>query len=153
MDMDKKATEELVAEYRADIAKLAKYIPWLETKSGKDVASTFSGEGIAEHSVSIPVYDGTLMAFIKEAKKTGLMNRNYVYTYSRNHLQTVQDEQYFIEKATIRNMRELGDILSRYVLLGMTKSVMWREGVENRIFLDVITKMKDLIEFWDKPLA
>ncbi len=153
MDMDKKATEELVAEYRADIAKMAKYLPWLETKSGKDVSSTYSGDGIAEHSVAIPIYDGTLMAFIKEAKQTGLMNRNYVYTYSRNHLQTVQDEQYFIEKATIRNMREVGDILSRYVLLGMTKSVVWREGVDNRIFLNVITKMKDLIEFWDKPLA
>ncbi len=153
MDMDKKATEELVAEYRADIVKLAKYIPWLETKSGNDVSATFSGEGIAEHSVAIPVYDGTLMSFIKEAKNTGLMNRNYVYTYSRNHLRTVQDEQSFIDKATIRNMRELSDILSKYVLLGMTKSVVWREGVENRIFLNVITKMKDLVEFWDKPLA
>lgn len=153
MDMDKKATEELVAEYRADIIKLAKYIPWLETKSGKDVSATFSGEGIAEHSVAIPVYDGTLMSFIKEAKNTGLMNRNYVYTYSRNHLRTVQDEQSFIDKATIRNMRELSDILSKYVLLGMTKSVVWREGVENRIFLNVLTKMKDLVEFWDKPLA
>ena len=104
MDMYKKATEELVAEYRADIIKLAKYIPWLETKSGKDVSAPFSGEGIAEHSVAIPVYDGTLMSFIKEAKNTGLMNRNYVYTYSRNHLRTVQDEQSFIDKATIRNM-------------------------------------------------
>ena len=93
------------------------------------------------------------MSFIKEAKNTGLMNRNYVYTYSRNHLRTVQDEQSFIDKATIRNMRELSDILSKYVLLGMTKSVVWREGVENRIFLNVITKMKDLVEFWDKPLA
>lgn len=81
------------------------------------------------------------------------MNRNYVYTYSRNHLRTVQDEQSFIDKATIRNMRELSDILSKYVLLGMTKSVVWREGVENRIFLNVLTKMKDLVEFWDKPLA
>lgn len=153
MDMDKKATEELAAEYREDIAKLAKYIPWLETKSGRDVSATFSGEGIAEHSVSIPVYDGTLMNFVKEAKSTKLMNRNYVYTYSRNHLRTAQDEQAFIDRATIRNMSELSDILSKYVLLGMTKSVMWREGVENRIFLNVITKMKDLIEFWDKPLA
>lgn len=153
MDMDKKATEEVVAEYREDIAKLTKYIPWLETKSGNDVSATFSGEGIAEHSVSIPVYDATLMRFIKEAKGTKLMNRNYVYTYSRNHLRTVQDEQNFIDRATIRNMKELSDILSKYVLLGMTKAVMWREGVENRIFLNVINKMKDLIEFWDKPLA
>ncbi len=153
MDMDKKATEEVVAEYRADIAKLAKYIPWLETKSGNDVSATFSGEGIGEHSVGIPVYDGTLMSFIKEAKKTGLMNRNYVYTYSRNHLRTVEDELSFIDGATIRNMRELSDILARYVLLGMTKSAVWREGVENRIFLNVLLKMKSLIEFWDKPLA
>lgn len=33
--MDKKATEELVAEYRADIIKLAKYIPCWKLKAVK----------------------------------------------------------------------------------------------------------------------
>lgn len=153
MGVDKSATEELIQKYRNDIEKLAGYIPWLESKSGKDVTSTFSGEGIAERSVTFPVYDSTLLAFVREAKATAFMNKNYVYTYSRNRIRTPQDEQSFIDRATIKELHELGDILSKYILLGMTKSRVWTEGVENRIFLQVITKMKELVEFWDKPLA
>ena len=153
MDQDKKATEELITAYREDVARLARYVPWLEGKGAKDVTSTFSGEGIGQNSISFPVYDGTLLAFVKEASKSGLMNRNYPYTYSKNGIKTIQDEKSFIDKATVRELRELSDILSKYVLLGMTRGTVWTEGVENRIFLDVILKMKELIEFWDKPLA
>ena len=153
MGVDKYSPEELIQLYGRDVARLSRYIPWLETKSGKDVSSTFSGEGIAEHSVTFPVYDGTLLAFVKEAKATALMNRNYIYTYSKNRMKTVQDEKSFIDRATIQNMKELGDILSKYILQGMTKSRVWTEGVENRVFLEVVMKMKELVEFWDKPFA
>ena len=153
MGVEKTTAEETIQHYKEDIVKLSKYIPWLETKSGRDVSSTYSGEGIEGHSISFPVYDGTLLAFVKEAQNTTFMNRNYVYTYSRNRIKTVQDEKSFIDRATIQNMQGLGDILSKYIMLGMTKASVWTEGVETRIFLDVITKMKELVEFWDKPLA
>lgn len=152
IDMDdRKTNDEIINAYRDDIAKLAKYLPWLESKSGRDVVSEY--HAAEQTAFSFPVYDSTLLSFLKEAKETRLINRNYRYTYTRYRIRNAADERRFISRATIRQFKELGDILSKYVLLGMTKSQVWTEGIENRIFLDVVTKLKELIEFWDKPLA
>lgn len=147
---DIKGTEEIINTYREDVAKLSRYISWLETKSGRDVVSSYRAE---QSTFSFPVYDGTLMSFVKEAQTTRLMNRNYRYTYSRNHIKTAKDELSLIRTATIKEFGVLCDILSKYVLGGMTRAQVWKEGIENRIFLEVILKLKELIEFWDKPLA
>ncbi len=151
MEDDKRVNDEIITLYREDVAKLAQYIPWLELKSGRDVVSNY--QSAEQMAFSFPVYDSTLLAFVKAAKATKLMNRNYVYTYSRNHLKTVGDERAFIARATIRQFRDLGDILSKYILKGMTKATVWTEGIENRIFLEVVSKLKELIEFWDQPLT
>lgn len=150
MEEEKKTADVIVEQYRKDVVKLARYLPWLESKSGRDVVSDYHQ---AEMSFSFPVYDSTLLSFIKEVKGTAFINRNYVYTYSHYRLKTAEDEHSFIGKATIRQFRELGDILSKYVLRGMTKASVWTEGIENRIFLDVVSKLKELTEFWDQPLA
>ena len=42
----------------------------------------------------------------------------------------------------------LAGILSRYVLLGMTKGTLWNEGTYNGVFLNLILKMKEIVEFW-----
>lgn len=34
----------------------------------------------------------------------------------------------------------------------LTKGKMWTEAVYNRIFLNVVRKMKENLEFWDKPM-
>jgi len=153
MENEKLSVEELVAEYKEDVARLIRYIPWLESKSGKEVASTYTGDGLQASSMAFPVYDGTLMGFVKEARKTKMMNRNYAYIYSRYHLKTPADEHKAIDHATVKEFEVLKGILSRYVLLGMTKSQVWIDGVEYKIFLNVLQKMKEIIEFWDKPLA
>lgn len=141
--------QQIVNEYKPDVEKLARYIPWLENKMGSSVQQTYSGSGIGEHSVAFPVYDSTVMSFVKEAQRTNLMDRNYVYVYSRNRIRTVQDELRVAEKATIKEMDVLKAILSKYVLGGMTKGRMWSEAVETGIFLCVIKKMKANLEFWD----
>ena len=74
--------QQVVNEYRADVEKLARYLPWLESKKGMSVQQSYSGSGIEQHSISFPVYDGSLMKFIKEAQRTNLMDRNYKYVYS-----------------------------------------------------------------------
>lgn len=153
MDRESTLTEEIVNAYKAELTRLTRYIPWFETKGGRDAATQFTGDGLAQSSISFPVYDSTLMSFINEARSMSLMNYNYVYTYSKCHLRTTQDEMDFISKATIREFGNLADILSKHVLSGMTKARVWSEAVENRIFLNVIVKMKEIIEFWDKPLA
>ncbi len=144
--------QQIVNEYKPDVEKLIRYIPWLEEKAGQNVAETFEGSGIKGSSITFPVYDSTLMSFIKEVQKTKLLDRNYVYIYSRNKIRTVEDELRMIDQSGIREMDVLKGILSKYVMGGMTKGKLWTEAVQNRVFLNVIIKMKKNIEFWDKPM-
>ena len=153
MDNGKLSVEEIVAEYEGEITSLLKYIPWLESKSGQRVSSTYGGDGISESSICFPVYDSTLISFVKEVHNTKLITKNYQYAYSRYRMLSAEDELNQIEKATIKDMDLLRGILSRYVLGGMTKGNLWTEAVEKGIFLDILLKMKKVIEFWDKPLA
>ncbi len=144
--------QQVVNEYRADVEKLARYLSWFESKNGKSVQQSYSGSGIAEHSIAFPVYDGTLMNFIKEAQRTKLIDRNYKYIYSRYRIRRLEDELMVIKRSDIREMDALKGILSRYVMEGMTKGRRWSEAVENGIFLKVIKKMKENLDFWDHPV-
>lgn len=145
--------QQIVNTYKPDIERLIRYLPWLEEKAGKNVAETFEGSGIKGSSITFPVYDGTLMSFIKDVQRTTLIDRNYPYIYSRYRFRTVQDELRAIDRASIKEMDILKGILSKYVLGGMTKGRMWTEAVYNKIFLKVLRKMKENVEYWDKPMV
>ncbi len=153
MEKEADLREQVIAEYKGEVQKYLKYIPWFEEKAGVQVSSIYSGEDIKAHSVAFPVYDSTLMSFVKEMSKSKFMDKNYPYVYSRNRIRTVQDEKKMIERATIRDINVLGGILSKYVLGGMTKGTLWSTAVTEGIFLDILLKLKEIIEFWDKPLA
>ena len=85
---------EVFDKYRSDIEKLIAYLPWLEEKSGKSkVSDIYNGDGLDEHSISFPVYDGTLLRFVKDAENTQFMDRNYVYVISRNRLKSAEEEE------------------------------------------------------------
>lgn len=141
--------QQIVNEYKPDVERLVRYLPWLESKTGTSVQQTYSASGIGEHSVAFPVYDSTVMNFVKEAQRTHLMDRNYMYVYSRRRIRTLQDELRAIERADIREMDVLKAILSKYVMGGMTKGRMWSEAVEKGIFLNTVKKMKANLDFWD----
>ena len=59
---------------------------------------------------------------------------------------------WMIERATIREMDVLKGILSKYILGGMTKGRVWTEGVANGSILKVLLKMKEILEYWDRPI-
>ena len=143
---------QVVQDYKPDVERLIRYLPWLEKKAGKTVSETFSGSGIAEHSITFPVYDSTLLSFVKEVQRTTLVDRNYRYIYSRHRIVTLEDELRMISRADITQMDVLKGILSKYIMGGMTKGRMWTEAVEKRIFLNIVQKMKENLEFWDKPM-
>ena len=105
------------------------------------------------NSVPIPVYDSTLLGFVKEMQGTGLMNRNYVYTFSRYGIRTEQDERDHIQRVELKEIEVVIDIMAKYVLGGMTKGILWSRAVENGIFLLGLKKIKELLEVWDEPLA
>ncbi len=144
--------KQVVQEYKADVEKLIRYLPWLEDKADSKVAENYSGSGIGENSIAFPVYDSTLMSFIKEVQRTKLLDRNYPYIYSRYHIRTVEDELRVIVAADITKMDVLKGILSKYVMGGMTKGRLWSEAVHNKVFWYVIRKMKENLEFWDVPM-
>lgn len=152
MEQDMEYRQQMAQEYKQQVLPLLKYIPWLESNAGQRSRSFYQGPEFTEHSMSIPVYDGTLMNFVREASNSGLMDRNYRYVYTRNRLKTHDDERRVISAADMRHWDILKGILSKYVLGGQTKSVLWSQGVQENIFLLVLQKMQQLIEYWDKPV-
>lgn len=138
-------------DYKKMVMPLLRYLPWLEQKCGQQVSSLYRGPEFTEHSMSIPVYDGTLLSFIREAESSELMDRNYCYVYTRNRISTHNDERRIIEAADIQDWDILRGILSNYVLGGRIRSTLWSQAMQENIFLLVLKKMKQIIEYWDKP--
>ncbi len=145
--------KELIEKYRGKFDQLFRYIPWFEQKLGEKTTQTYQGDGSPSASMPIPVYDATVLSFVKEMQATGLMDRNYVYVYSMNNLRTAEDELAKIENAELKDMDAIVGILTKYVLGGMTRGNLWPEGVENGVYLHALRKIKELLEVWDEPLA
>ena len=150
MEQDKPGIAQVVNTYKDDVVKLCKYLNYLEAKQGEKMYRNYENQETP--TMKFPVYDSTLLSFIKVAKTTKFINKNYVYTFSRKKLQTAEDELKFIKTAQIMDMQALGDILSKYVLKGMTKGTLWSEGVSSGVFYSLVKQMKELIEFWTVPM-
>ena len=148
-DMRENSTEEIVARYRIDVMRMARYLPWLESHADTQIANTYQNENMG-HTIPFPVYDSTLLSFVKEFRQTNLLDKNYAYVYSRNRLKTDADELRFIKQADIKNIDDLRGILSRYVIEGNIRGSVWSEGVRNRVFFEALTRMKEIVEFWGK---
>ena len=140
---------QVISMYRPDTIKLLDYIVYLEKMNGRVASNNYNQDGLSDHSIVFPVYDGTLMSFIKDAEQTVFMNRNYRYSYTRFRMKNSTDELRVINKCTIRQLDVIGDILSRYVMGGRTKSTVWSEGVRNGVYLAALTKAYELIHFWE----
>lgn len=136
--------EQIVEEYRDDLIRLLKYLPFLESKAGKDVQDYYEGDG-ENKVIPVPVYDSTLLGFVKEARATKFMNRNYPYAYRKWRMPDPASERSAMEKATLMDIDLFRGILSRYVLEGQRKSVMWTAAVEERIFVTALSRLKVLI--------
>lgn len=145
-DLDIDARKNLIAQYKPDAERLVRYIPWLEKKRGEDVMNSYEGDGVQKTAFTFPVYDSTLLGFVKAAKQTQFITRNYQYVYTRNRIQNTAREKKLIREATLRDIDLLSGILSKYVLGGMTKSVLWAQGVESGIFLEVLYKLREILE-------
>lgn len=152
MEQDMEYRRQLVQEYREAVMPLMRYLPWLMQNKGNTVSKTYSGQGIEETSITFPVYDTTLLRFVKDASATSLMDKNYRYIYTRNHIKTPEEERKAIEKATLKEWNILCGILSYYVLGGKTKGILWAQGVQENIFYLVLDKMKQILDYWDKKM-
>lgn len=145
-DLDIDARKKIIRQYQPDAKLLVRYISWLEQKRGGDVMNSYEGEGVQKTTFTFPVYDSALLGFVKTAKTTQFITRNYQYVYNRKRIKTPEQEKVMIQKATLRDVELLSGILSRYVLGGMTKGVLWAQGVENGVFLEILYKLRELFE-------
>ena len=125
--------EKIIKEYHETVEPFLSYVPWLEEHAGETGQVLFGEQGISTNSLSFPVFDGTLMRFVKEVGKSSLMDRNYRYVYSRNHLKSHEDERRLIRATNWRSWDQLKGILSWYVLGGRVKAALWGEGVKSGI--------------------
>lgn len=148
MKTDNLSAEDILLVYKDDVFTLAAYLPWLEKNIDHDVSTFYKQNGVDKNTVSFPVYDSTLMNFIKAASNTEFMDRNYPYIYSRNGIRGLADEMALIDRATIFEMEELGGILSHYILGGRTKARLWNDGVSYGVFYEAVKKAKELVDFW-----
>ncbi len=147
MESENTVAAEFIATYGSDVRMLSAYIPYFTGKKGSDVAHAYDGKQ-GESKLKFPVFDSTLLDFVKKASQSKLMDRNYPYAYSRNRIRTHEDERKFIERATVRDINTLRGFLSRYVLEGMHTGSRWGEGVQEEIFLRVLSKLRDIMDFY-----
>lgn len=145
--------EEFLGMFREDVIRLSRYITWLEKKSGNDVSKYYEDGDKMRHTLSFPVYDSILLSFLNDASTTVFMEQNYHYFYTRNRIMDYEDELRMIETADIMHMEVLQCILSRYIFGGMTKAYLWKDGVDHKIFLNILKKARQIVEFWDQPIV
>ncbi len=135
-------------QYKDDVTALFRYIPWLEKKRGVNVSRFYDDEDLGKSSMVFPVYEGELLSFIKQVRSGNLLDKNYVYVYSRYRISGTEQELELIRKATGKDAEILTAILSRYVYEGMTKGQMWTQAVEEGIFLEILKKFQELFSQW-----
>ncbi len=148
MESENILADKLIKEYGRELEMLFAYIPYFSDKESTFAKNYDGAQG--EINLSFPVYDSVLLDFVKKASKTKLMNRNYPYVYSRHRIRTHEDERKFIEKSTIRDADDLRGLMSKYIIEGMHRGPAWAEGAREGIYLGVLQKFKELIEFYKK---
>ena len=148
--MNQEYMRDLSKRYKEALAPFLRYLPWFEEHAGMQTGSEYNGRQDGNSTMSFPVYDSTLLSFVREAGKSSFMNRNYAYIYTRKHMKTPEDERRVIKAATIQEWDVLCGILSKYVLEGMTKATLWGEAVRENIFVLTLKQMRNIVEYWDR---
>ncbi|MDO5573810.1 MAG: DUF6508 domain-containing protein [bacterium] len=144
-EQDISTKQAIIDKYSTDAKRLIPYLTWFEAKKGADVSGIYEGEP-GMKSMPVTTYDSTLLEFVKLAKSTVFMDKNYPYVYTRNHIRSHEDELRLIENARLTDIQELVGILSKYVMEGMRRSSSWVDAVDAGIFLAILRKLKLFFE-------
>lgn len=139
-------------EYKKELLPLLRYMMYFMERTGEDPTTNYDGKENGNNTLSFPIFDSTLLAFVKEASGTSFMDKNYSYIYSWHRIKNAEDERKLIEKATITEWNVLCGILTNYVQGGMSRAYLWRDGVKENIFYLILSKMKEIVEYWDQPI-
>lgn len=140
---EQNSREMILDEYRAEVEGLLKYLPWLHKITGQKVNSYYEGDG-NQVVFKVPVYDSTLLAFLKDCEKTSFVTKNYPYVYSRYGIKNSDDELRLMKNAKIQDIDLFKAVISKYVLEGKRRGAAWSEAVEKGIFVTALDTLNDL---------
>lgn len=141
---DTNTREIIIDEYGADLKRLLAYLPYLRKQQNSLKQNFYDGEG-GQKVVPVPVYDSTLLAFVKLAKSTKFINRNYPYAYRHYKIETIEQEKEAMLKAKITDIDLFRGIMSKYVLGGMSKATLWTTAANEGIFVMALECLDKLI--------
>lgn len=141
--MDSSRREVLLNQYLADVEKLVTYLPWLYRVTGQEVRRYYEGDG-AGNSFRFPVYDSTLMSFVKDVEQTQFITKNYPYLYTHFRIRSAEDERNLMKKASIYDLDLFRAILSKYILEGKRKGTVWSDGVQEGIYVTALECLSEL---------
>ena len=140
---DQNNGELIVAEYKPDLDNLLRFLPYLIKQSGASKQNYYEGDGETK-IIPVPVYDSTLLQFVREAEKTHFITKNYPYTYTRHKLKTPEDERNAMKNAKLMDIELFRGIISKYVLEGKRRGVVWTQAVNEEIFVVALECMDRL---------
>lgn len=141
--------ENIVDEYGSDLDALLRYLPYLEMNREKMTQKYYEGDA-DNKTIPVPIYDSNLLAFVKAARNSKLITRNYPYSYKKYKLQTAADELKAMKNGKLADFELYRAVLSKYIIEGQRKGVVWTKGVTDGIFTMVLSRLKVL--FYDHSL-
>ena len=142
---EQNSREKIIEQYSQDVERLLKYLPWLSRSSKDSVSSYYEGEGEAKETLlKFPVYDSTLLEFVKVAEKTQLVSKNYPFVYSKHRITSHEQERILLRSAKIQDMNLFIGIISKYVLEGKRRPAAWTEAVSEQIFVTALECLREL---------
>ena len=103
--VNENSVEDIVSRYRPELDKIVPYLNWLKDNASNEVAQSYNNSELK--SMPFPIYDATLLSFVKAAQNTALIDRNYVYVYSRHRISSAKDELTLIQDAQITDIDDL----------------------------------------------
>lgn len=136
--------EQAIEQYTPDVEKLVRYLSWLKKQTAETATSYYDGEG-KETLLQIPVFDSTLLNFVKEAEKTQFMTKNYPYVYSRFRIRSHEDEIRLMRTANVKDIDIFKGILSKYVLEGKRRPSAWRDAISENIFVTAVECLDEIV--------
>ena len=122
--------QEVFLQYKDDMEKLIAYLPWLEEKSGKSQVSTnYGGDELSPTTISFPVYDGTLLRFIREADTTQFMDRNYPYVITDYYKIEIDEDIEMVESIA----RKIGFVKSGEIDYNKTCEKIYNDLINGKV--------------------
>lgn len=96
------------------------------------------------YTLDYPVYDDRLLTFIKAVNDSGVMVQDY-----RSKINELFDPNHNDPIEMIENINDLDTVralLTHYVRAERFSDGSWATAAENKVFLKILVKLKDLID-------